>query len=130
MNGKNRAGELFERFVSGGEATIDQFIAQKVSEELFIDYKRVTNQDASVLLEQADRENLARAVSGFANSEGGVIIWGVDCRNDPQRSDVPTTKHPIQNVKRFVELPGRRSFGLHNSVARWRSPSHYRAGRI
>jgi hypothetical protein len=100
MNGRNRATELFERFVSGGEATIDQFISEKISEELFVDYKRVTKEGASSMLEQSDRENLARAISGFGNSEGGIIIWGVDCRNDSQRGDVPTTKHPIQNVRR------------------------------
>jgi hypothetical protein len=102
MNGRNRATELFERFVSGGEATIDQFISEKISEELFVDYKRVTKEGASSMLEQSDRENLARAISGFGNSEGGIIIWGVDCRNDSQRGDVPTTKHPIQNVRRFL----------------------------
>lgn len=102
MNRKSRATELFERFVSGNEATLDQFIAEQVSEELFIDYKRVTNNGTNSRLEQPDRENFARAVSGFANSEGGIIIWGVDCRHDPERGDIPTTKHPIQNVKRFL----------------------------
>jgi len=102
MNGRNRASDLFERFVTGGEATIDEFIAEQISEELFIDYKRVTNDGSSSRLEQADKENLARAISGFGNSEGGVIVWGVDCRNDPQRGDVPVKKHPIKDVKRFL----------------------------
>jgi predicted HTH transcriptional regulator len=44
--------------------------------ELF--YKRVTKEGVSPMLEQSDRENLARAISGFGNSEGGIIIWG--CR--------------------------------------------------
>jgi hypothetical protein len=48
------------------------------------------------------RGNSARAISGFGNSEGGIIVWGVDCRSDPQRGDVPTNKHPIRNVKRFL----------------------------
>jgi hypothetical protein len=99
---RNRATELFERFVSGGEAVIDQFIAEQISEELFVDYKRVTNEGASPKLEQSDRENFARAISGFGNSEGGIIVWGVDCRDDRERGDVPTTKYPIQNVKRFL----------------------------
>jgi len=81
---------------------IDQFIADQISEELFVDYKRVTNEGANPKLEQSDRENFARAISGFGNAEGGIIVWGVDCRNDRERGDVPTTKHPIQKVKRFL----------------------------
>jgi hypothetical protein len=102
MNGRNRATELFERFVTGGEATIDQYITEEISKELFIDYKRVTNEGANPKLEQSDRENFARAISGFGNSEGGIIIWGVDCRNDPERGDVPETKFPIHKVKRLL----------------------------
>jgi hypothetical protein len=64
MNGRNRATELFERFMSGGEATINQFISAQISEELFIDYKRVTNEGDSPRLEQADKGNFARAISG------------------------------------------------------------------
>jgi|SRR5271157_589495 len=99
---RSRAADLFARFVTDGEGTIQSLIDEQVSEELFIDYKRVTNDGENPRLEQADRENFARAVCGFANSEGGVIVWGVDCRNDPQRGDVPSTKHPIRNVKRFL----------------------------
>ena len=80
MNGINRATDLFERFVERGETTIDEFISEEISEELFVDYKRVTKEGASPMLEQPDRENFARAISGFGNSEGGIVIWGVDCR--------------------------------------------------
>lgn len=99
---RSRAADLFAEFVVRGEATIQKFIDEQVSEELFIDYKRATNGGANPKLEQADKENFARAVCGFANSEGGIIVWGVDCRNDPQRGDVPTAKHPIRMVKRFL----------------------------
>ena len=47
MNGRDRASKLFDRFVSGGEGIIDQFIAEQVAEELFIDYKRVTGDGAT-----------------------------------------------------------------------------------
>ena len=113
MNGLNRATELYEKFTGQGESAIDQFVAEQISEELFVDYKRVTNDGASPRLEQPDRENLARALSGFGNSEGGIVIWGVDCRNDPLRGDVPTTKYPIQNAKRFLSyLEGATSGGI------------------
>jgi hypothetical protein len=70
----SRAEDLLKSLVKTGEAVIDQFIREQVSEELFIDYKRVTVDGANARLEQADKENFARAVSGFGNSEGGIIV--------------------------------------------------------
>lgn len=47
------------------------------------------------------KEKFAQALSGFANTEGGVLIWGLDCRDDQgkkldevQRSAM--RKHPAQ----------------------------------
>lgn len=97
-----RAKELFAQFVRGGEEAIDRFIAEQISEELFIDYKRSANDGNEAKLSQTDRENFARAVTGFGNSEGGVIVWGVDCRNDPERGDVPSSKFQLKNPKRFA----------------------------
>jgi hypothetical protein len=36
----SRAQDLFDRLVAGGEAEVLSFIAQPVTEELFLDYKR------------------------------------------------------------------------------------------
>src|SRR5450759_1748652 len=102
MDGISRPRDLFDQLVHRGEAAIDDFIAQQISEELFIDYKRSANDGDDSKLHQTDKENFARAVSGFGNSEGGIVVWGVDCRTDPQRGDVPAGKHPIKNVKRFL----------------------------
>ena len=30
--------------------------------------------------ELEERRNFAKAVSGFANSDGGLIVWGIDAR--------------------------------------------------
>lgn len=97
-----RAKDLFDQFMRGGEEAIDGFIAEQISEEFFIDYKRSANDGNEAKLHQTDRENFARAIAGFANSEGGVIVWGVDCRNDPARGDVPNGKFPLKNAKRFA----------------------------
>ena len=104
VSGISRARKLFDELIQGGEATIDRLIAEEISEELFIDYKRSANDGDDSKLHYADRENFARAVGGFGNSEGGVVVWGVDCRNDPQRGDVPSDKHPIKQVERFLSF--------------------------
>lgn len=97
-----RAEDIFERIVKHGEDAIDEFILTRISEELFLDFKRSADDGSGRVLHQNDRNNLAKAISGFGNSEGGVIVWGIDCSSDEEYGDVARSKHPIQNVKRFV----------------------------
>src|SRR5436190_23385554 len=97
-----RAEDLFARFCDKGVAAIDDLITDRVSEELFLDFKRSTDQGAGTRLHQSDRNNLAKAISGFGNSEGGLVVWGVDCRNIPAVGDVAGSKFPIKNPRRFV----------------------------
>ena len=97
-----RAEDLFDRFADGGEDVIDTMIDDRKAEELFLDFKRSADQGTGSKLHQSDRNNLAKAISGFGNSEGGVIVWGVECKNQPQAGDVASAKHPIHNPKRFV----------------------------
>lgn len=108
----SRAKDLFDRLVAGGEAEVKSFIAQPVTEELFLDYKRSADDGSGNALDPKDRENLAKAISGFGNSEGGVIIWGVDCKNDPIQGDIPTGPRHIQNPARFKSWLEQATTGL------------------
>ncbi len=99
----SRAHELFARLQQHGVAAIDELISDFQSESLWLDFKRSADSGSGTKLHQDDRENLAKAMSGFANSDGGVILWGVDCRRDPKTgADLPSGKHPIQQPHRFV----------------------------
>jgi hypothetical protein len=98
----DRSQELFERIKSQGVSAIDEFIETRTSEELFLDFKRSSDNGSSSRLSQIDRNNLAKAISGFGNSEGGVIVWGVDCSADHDGADVAKSKVPIQNIHRFL----------------------------
>lgn len=97
-----RAEDIFEKIIKNGEIAINEFILARKSEELFLDFKRSADAGSGRILHQNDRENLAKDISGFGNSEGGVIVWGIDCSKDKDHSDVAHTKYPVQNVKRFV----------------------------
>lgn len=97
-----RAHDLFELLEARGEAAIDDLIEERASEELFLDFKRSSDNGAGRRLSDRDRNNLIKAISGFANSAGGVIVWGVDCSPDDDNADVARAKHPIQNVVRYV----------------------------
>jgi hypothetical protein len=98
----SRAKDLFEKFSLEGEGAIDEFIREGKSEELFLDFKVSADSGAGIKLHADDRANLAKAISGFGNSEGGLIVWGVSCRNDPKLGDIPTAKAPIAAPGRFV----------------------------
>lgn len=97
----SRAEDLFHRILKEGERSIDDFIEQRVSEELFLDFKRSSNNGEGIRLSQNDRNNFAKAISGFGNSEGGIIVWGIDCSRLEDGSDVANAKYPIVNVTRF-----------------------------
>lgn len=96
-----RAQELFDRLVRGGEAALDDMIADRASEELFLDFKGSPDNGSGTKLHQADRAKLAKAISGFGNSEGGVLVWGIDCENLPSDGDVAKSKRPLKNPARF-----------------------------
>ncbi|MCG7961692.1 MAG: ATP-binding protein [Candidatus Thiodiazotropha taylori] len=99
-----RSRELYERIISGGIAAIEDFIEDRHIEELFLDFKRSSNNGEDSKLSQTDRKNLAKAISGFGNSEGGVIVWGVDCSQDADGADVAKALVLIENPQRFTSL--------------------------
>jgi hypothetical protein len=98
-----RAEEIFEKLRREGESAIDEFILIRQSEELYLDFKRSADDGSGPrALHDNDRNNLAKAISGFGNSEGGVVIWGVDAHPGMDFADVAQAKRPIENIARFV----------------------------
>jgi hypothetical protein len=73
MKDFSRANDFYNLICAEGEAAIDEFIATRKAEELFLDFKRSSDNGAGVRLSQTDRDNLAKAISGFGNSAGGVV---------------------------------------------------------
>jgi hypothetical protein len=60
-------------------STIDEMLRVGREEDVRLDFKTVSAGDLS---KRDDRRNLAIAVTGFANSSGGIIVWGIDARRD------------------------------------------------
>jgi hypothetical protein len=88
----NRAADLFAMLTAKGEAAIDELIVSRKAEELFLDFKRSGDNGAGVRLHESDSKNFSKAISGFGNSEGGVVVWGVDCFSGKDGSDVASNK--------------------------------------
>lgn len=100
----SRAEDLLHRLQAEGVAAIDELIADRAREEFFLDFKRSSDGGSGRRLSDPDRNNLAKAISGFGNSEGGVLVWGVECSPGKDLADVATAKFPIKDVRRFASL--------------------------
>ena len=114
----SRAEDIFQKLIYFGEDAIDEFILDLQSEELFLDFKQaVSNGKNFKTLHKDDRKNLAKAISGFGNSEGGVVVWGVSCSRDAKIGDVAKAKVKVENVHRFLSW-------LENAISGCTIPSH------
>ena len=86
---------------------IHRYIAESQEENLFLDFKLVKGAN---LNSADDKRNLAKALSGFANSSGGIVIWGVDARRNEKEVDCAIGLNPITPyqllVARLNELTG------------------------
>lgn len=78
---------------------IEAMIQNGQEENLTLDFKRVNRSDLS---QSDDKKNLAKALSGFANSSGGLIIWGIDARKNADGVDCASGSIPIDNLPLFV----------------------------
>lgn len=94
------ARELFDRIVEGGEAFLHQMIKDQQEENLLLDFKEAEKGHGPMTKE--DRKTLAEALSGFSNSDGGVIVWGVECRKTRNSPDVAQKCKPIARLKDFT----------------------------
>jgi len=87
-----------------GYKAFEDIIARKESEKFFIDFKRTEKDDYSGqrTLYTNDKKNFAKAISGFGNSEGGIIIWGIDAAGSVD--DYAKSIKPIDGVDNFKSL--------------------------
>lgn len=115
----SRAEDIFQKLIYFGEDAIDEFIINLQTEELFLDFKQAVsiNKNNNNTLHRDDRKNLAKGISGFGNSEGGVIVWGVECSRDMEIGDVAKAKTKVKNVHRFLSW-------LENAISGCTIPSH------
>lgn len=114
----SRAEDIFQKLVYFGEDAIDEFILNMQTEELFLDFKQAISIGKNgTTLHKDDRKNLAKCISGFGNSEGGVVVWGVECSRDIDIGDVAKAKVKVKNVYRFLSW-------LENAISGCTIPSH------
>jgi len=78
----DRPEYLWNRLQRDGEAAIKEMVNDFDVENQWLDFKRsggfgTANSNS---IGDSDFNNLSKSVSAFANTDGGLIIWGVDCK--------------------------------------------------
>ncbi len=104
--------DLKELFGIFDEQKIREQIKEKTGEYLHMDFKVAVSRDLS---HKSDKENFSKALSGFANAQGGLIIWGVKTKKE-DGVDVPDDIVPIQDLRKFVAK-------LNEYTSQWVSPN-------
>ena len=74
-------------------AEIDRLIRDAVQEDLHLDYKE------SPAIDQGKRHEIAKDVSAFANSDGGILVYGV-----AEKNNLPIRKDGGVDHIRYTEL--------------------------
>lgn len=80
-------------------AAVANLVSIGVSESLHFDAKQCTEP-----LSKADKDNLATALSGFANSDGGVLIYGLVAAGGDKGKGIPDIVTGVAPIKRINSL--------------------------
>lgn len=89
--------DLIEYFNNLDINQINDFISTKTEEDLYIEFKHATFPEQK----EFDIKNFSKCLSGFANSEGGIIIWGINASKNEHGLDCASEKKPIRELTKF-----------------------------
>lgn len=92
---------LFDQLVAEGEAGIDRLISERTLETVQLDFK-LKRTATHGRFEDEDKKVYGKALSAFANSSGGLLVWGVDARKGPDGVDCAQAPGvPISDIEQF-----------------------------
>ncbi len=90
--------ELTKRFKEMDYEEIRRLAHDNETEMLHLEFKTVELADAS---HSRDKARLSKHLSGFANSAGGILVWGLEQKKKTSKSAREVVEKPIQNAKLF-----------------------------
>lgn len=100
--------ELLEYFKSIDLEEIKRFVEDGHEERLHLEFKQAAHPSKEPKAIEADKKNISKCISGFANSDGGIVIWGISTSSG--KKDEPDTAKalkPISELKKFINLLNR-----------------------
>ena len=84
-------------FENLGLRDIEEYLRTKQEETVQLDFKTTSSPDLNL----DDCKLFAKYLSGFANSSGGLIIWGIDARSI-DNVDCAQDRKEIVGLRNFV----------------------------
>ena len=94
--------EVIGKLESEGENFINRLRADSTEENLQLEFK-TKKSPAELELHKEDKQNLGKALSGFSNAEGGIVIWGVGTKKE-NGIDKANQLRPISNIENSFEV--------------------------
>jgi hypothetical protein len=93
--------DLFDTIIARGDAALHELVATRQQESVTLEFK--AKGDASHgKLDKGDKRNLGKTLSAFANSQGGLQVWGIDARREAgDEVDCARALKPIMEIERF-----------------------------
>lgn len=98
---------LYDYFNSIDLTEIERYILDKQEENISLEFKTVNHPNYNLDNREFDKKNYSEGLSGFANSNGGIIIWGVKAKENHQKQDVAYEKRPITELTKFLNILNR-----------------------
>jgi predicted HTH transcriptional regulator len=83
--------------IAGGEPAITEMVTEGREETLHLEFKTLSS---GATLNRDDRKMIAKAICGFANAEGGLLILGIETKKI-DGVDTAFKKQPIKNLDRI-----------------------------
>lgn len=91
------ADAVFNSFKS--KKDLSDAIKNSQTEGLYLEFKEKKDRSISAL-DEKDKLRFSEVLSQFANSDGGVLIWGVETKKKP--ADTAVKLKPISEVREFA----------------------------
>lgn len=76
---------------------IEAFVEEQTAEDLFTEFKTANFPNGL----EFDKKNFSKCLSGFSNSSGGILVWGISAKENKNKPDVANELKPIKNVIDF-----------------------------
>lgn len=89
---------LIEQFEALTLDDVTGYISSRQEENLSLEFKTINTPE----LNRLDRRNLAIVISGFANSSGGLVVWGIVSRENTDRIDCASGTQEIEPLSQFI----------------------------
>jgi predicted HTH transcriptional regulator len=76
---------------------LESFVEEQIAEDLFLEFK-TANFPKGI---EFDKKNFSKCLSGFSNSSGGILIWGISAKEKKNKPDVANELKPIKDLIDF-----------------------------